>query len=100
MTDGVHLEFDTDAGHMRLLCDRARFEHLSGLVRDAAGVSRHFFSIPAADVRIVSVELVGEEESPPGWGKQMLSVGCAVALMGIAIVFAVGALTVGKWLMQ
>jgi hypothetical protein len=96
MTDGIHLQVDTEDGRLRLLCNTFQFNRLSTWLRQEAEI-KNLVTVPATEIRIVSVELVTEEESTPGTGKQLASFGCAIA-MGLAIISsAVGLWTMAGW---
>src|SRR5262245_13405692 len=96
MTEGIHFEVDTDAGRLRLLCNTFQFNRLSTWLRQEAEL-KNLVTVPATEIRIVSVELVTEEETTPSTGKQLASFGCAIA-MGLAIISsAVGLWTMAGW---
>jgi hypothetical protein len=99
MTDGIHFEVDTEAGRLRLLCNAYQFNRLATWIRQEADV-QNLVTVPATDIRVISVELVTEEETPPGMGKQLVSYGCAIAFMMVMIGFAIGVWTVVHWLMK
>jgi hypothetical protein len=99
MTDGIHFQVDSETGHLRLLCNAAEFTRLSTWLREEAKVTS-FITIPATEIRIVSVELATEDETPPSTGKQLASFGCAIALMTLIVSCLVGLVTMARWVVE
>jgi hypothetical protein len=99
MTEGIHTEVDTSTGHLRLLCNQFQFNRLSTWLRQEAEI-KNLVTVPATEIRVVSVELVTEDETPPGTGKQLASYGCAIA-MGLAVISSmVGLWTMAQWVLR
>jgi hypothetical protein len=97
MIDGIHVQVDASTGHLRLLCNADQFKRLTTWLREQANVATHFITIPATEFRIVSVELVTEDEMPPSMGKQFATFGCAIAIALVMVTSLVGIVTLGQW---
>jgi hypothetical protein len=100
MNDDIHVQVDASTGHLRLLCNAEQFQRLSTWLREQANIHTNFITIPATEFRIVSVELVTEEDTPPSMGKQLASFGCAITLMAIVVAAGVGVMTMAGWVLK
>ena len=99
MTEGIHFDVDHESGRLRLLCNAAQFNRLSSWLRQEADLE-HLITVPATEIRVVSVELVTEEEAPPGVGKQLAAFGCAIAIAMTVAAAAVGVWTMVRWVLK
>ena len=99
MTEGIHYEVDTEAGRLRLLCNAYQFGRLSIWLHQEADL-KNLVTVPATEIRSISVELVTEEETTPSMGKQLASYGCAIAMVVMVVVFLVGLWTIGQWVVR